>query len=393
MVSLALNMPFLEFSLQNQDGNARAGLIQTPHASIETPIFMPVGTLATVKSQSPDELRSMGSHIILGNTYHLWIRPGAEVVQKMGGLRKFMNWDRAILTDSGGFQVYSLASLRKIDDDGVSFRSHLDGAPLRMTAEVSMQIQAQLGSSIAMAFDECPPADADRKTIERAMSRTTTWAKRSLAAPKLVPQARFGIVQGGTHLDLRREHLDAIASIHHDGAGFDGIALGGFSVGEPIPDMHRCLPEITPLMPKDKPRYLMGVGTPLDLLVGIESGIDMFDCVLPTRNARNGQALTWNGRVNLKQSRHKLDDAPLDRNCRCHTCTTYSRAYLHHLIRMNEMLGARAVTHHNLYFYLELTRRARVAIESKTFAAFKADTIATMASGDEIASPLASPKV
>ena len=367
-----------------RDGHARAGVFTTPRATIETPVFMPVGTLATVKSQTPDEVEATGARILLANTYHLWLRPGAERMERFGGVGRFMGWPHAVLTDSGGFQVFSLSELRTIDDDGVTFRSHLDGSKLRMTPEESMRVQALLGSDVAMAFDECPPGAAEPAVIEGAIRRTTAWAKRCLRAPWRDAQARFGIVQGGTSLDLRRAHLDEIAGLEEDGREFDGIALGGFSVGEPIPAMHAALPEIAPHMPTDRPRYLMGVGTPVDLLVGIAAGIDLFDCVLPTRNARNGQALTWSGRVNLKQARHRDDEAALDAACRCITCTRWSRAYIHHLVRNDEMLGARLVTHHNLFFYGALCRAAREAIRAGRYAAFAAEATARMHDGDEV---------
>jgi queuine tRNA-ribosyltransferase len=300
-------------------------------------------------------------------------------VHKLGGVQKFMGWPHAQLTDSGGYQVFSLADLRKIDDDGVSFRSHLDGARKVLTPEESMRVQGLLGSDIAMVLDECPPGGAPRPDIERAMKRTTAWAKRSLAYASPEGQARFGIVQGGTHVDLRLSHLDDIAALD-----VDGVALGGFSVGEPIPDMYRALAEIAPRMPTAKPRYLMGVGTPYDLLAAIGSGIDMFDCVLPTRNGRNGQALTFSGRVNIRQSRHTEDQKPLEHGCACPVCTKYSRAYLRHLFNAEEMLGPRLLTQHNLWFYAELTRRARSAIREGRYRAFMSEAVSRMRDGDEV---------
>lgn len=367
-----------------RDGNARRGLFETPRALVETPVFMPVGTLATVKSQSPDEVAATGAKLILANTYHLWLRPGPEIVGELGGVQRFMGWPHALLTDSGGFQVFSLADLRTIDDDGVSFKSHLDGRPLRLSPEESMRIQALLGSDIAMAFDECPPGGGERAVIERAMRRTTAWARRCLLAPWREGQARFGIVQGATHVDLRLAHLEEIAGMQAGGREFDGIALGGFSVGEPIPDMWAALSEIVPRMPVDRPRYLMGVGTPYDLLHAMGCGIDLFDCVMPTRNARNGQALTWSGRVNLKQARHKRDDSALDRDCDCPVCTRYSRAYLHHLVRAGEMLGARLLTEHNLWFYGALTRRGREQIAAGSYHAWAKQVEAHMREHDEV---------
>jgi queuine tRNA-ribosyltransferase len=367
------------FSETARDGAARAGRFTTPRATIDTPVFMPVGTLATVKSQSPEEIAATGARMILANTYHLWLRPGPDVLAALGGVQRFMGWPHAVLTDSGGFQVFSLAELRTIDDDGVSFRSHLDGSALRLTPEESMRIQAAIGSDVAMAFDECPPGGGDRKAIEAAVRRTTAWAKRCLAAPEKEGQARFGIVQGATHVDLRRAHLADIAAMD-----FDGVALGGFSVGEPIADMWSALSEIAPEMPRDRPRYLMGVGTPYDLLHAIGCGIDLFDCVLPTRNARNGQALGWSGRVNLKQARHRLDEAPLDRDCGCPVCAKHSRAYLHHLVRAGEMLGARLLTEHNLHFYGALGRKARDRIAAGDYQAWARAAMDKMREGDEV---------
>ena len=367
-----------------RDGAARRGVFTTPRAVVQTPVFMPVGTLATVKSQSPDEIEATGARLILANTYHLWLRPGAEIVAELGGVQKFQSWPHAVLTDSGGFQVFSLAELRTIDDEGVSFKSHLDGRPLRLTPEESMRIQALLGSDVAMAFDECPPGGGARAVIEKAMRRTTAWARRCLLAPWREGQARFGIVQGATHVDLRRAHLDDIAGMEAGGREFDGVALGGFSVGEPIPEMYRALSEIAPLMPTDRPRYLMGVGTPYDLLHAIGCGVDLFDCVLPTRNARNAQALTWSGRVNMKQARHKRDESALDAGCDCPVCARFSRAYLHHLVRADEMLGARLLTQHNLWFYGALTRRAREHIEAGDYHAWAAQAAAKMREGDEV---------
>jgi queuine tRNA-ribosyltransferase len=365
-----------------RDGDARTGVFITPRARVETPVFMPVGTQASVKSLVPSEVEATGARLILANTYHLWLRPGAEIVDRLGGVQKFMAWPHAMLTDSGGFQVFSLAKLNEIDDDGVTFRSHLDGSKLRLTPEESMRVQALLGSDIAMAFDECPPAGAERAVIERAVARTTAWAKRSLAAPSRPDQARFGIVQGAVQVDLRLAHLDEIAAM-----SFDGVALGGFSVGEPIAEMHRVLKEVAPKMPIDRPRYLMGVGTPYDLIEAIGSGIDLFDCVLPTRNARNGQALTWGGRVNLKQARHREDDSRLDERCDCPTCETFSRAYLHHMIRAGEMLGPRLLTQHNLWFYGSLARAARRAITDHRYPRWARETTERMREGDEVGRP------
>jgi queuine tRNA-ribosyltransferase len=362
-----------------RDGEARTTLLVTPRATIETPVFMPVGTQASVKSQTPDEVSATGARIILANTYHLWLRPGAERVERLGGVQRFMGWPHAMLTDSGGYQVFSLAKLRKIDDHGVVFRSHLNGEKKLLTPEESMLVQARLGSDIAMLLDECPPGGAARTQIEAAIARTSAWARRSLAVPAPKGQARFGIVQGSTHVDLRLAHLEDIAALP-----VDGVALGGFSVGEPIPEMYRVLSEVAPKMPRDRPRYLMGVGTPYDLLAAIGSGIDMFDCVLPTRNARNAQALTWNGRINLKQARHAEDATPLDAECGCPVCTRFTRAYLRHLFHSQEMLGPRLLTEHNLWFYGDLTRKAREAIRAGRYHAFASAAAARMRERDEV---------
>jgi len=366
-----------------RDGEARSCMLKTPRATIETPVFMPVGTQASVKSQTPDEVAATGARIVLANTYHLWLRPGAERVARLGGVQQFMGWPHALLTDSGGYQVFSLAKLRKIDDEGVAFRSHLSGEKKLLTPEESMRVQALLGSDIAMLLDECPAGGAERRVIEAAMKRTSAWARRSLASPSAAGQARFGIVQGGTHVDLRLAHLEDIASLP-----VDGVALGGFSVGEPIPEMYSALAELAPKMPRAKPRYLMGVGTPYDLLTAIGAGIDMFDCVLPTRNARNGQALTWNGRVNMKQARHSDDTTPLDVECGCPVCARFSRAYLRHLFNAEEMLGPRLLTQHNLWFYGELTRRAREAIRAGSYTSFAREASARMRERDEVKSPV-----
>jgi queuine tRNA-ribosyltransferase len=371
----------LRFELSAQDPScaARVGRLQTSRGELETPVFMPVGTQATVKSQTPAEVIETGSRLILANTYHLMLRPGAELVHKLGGVQRFMAWPHAVLTDSGGYQVFSLAELRKLDDAGVTFRSHIDGSRQELSPERSMQVQALLGSDIAMVLDECPPGDADRSAVQRAMDRTTRWAERSLATEPAPGQARFAIVQGASFLDLRLEHLAAIAELP-----CEGIALGGFSVGEPIETTHALLAEIGPRMPRERPHYLMGVGKPIDLLRGIAAGIDMFDCVLPTRNARNGQALTWGGRVNLKQARHREDPEPLDPRCDCPVCTTYSRAYLRHLVTASEMLGPRLLTQHNLHFYQALTRASRQAIREGRFLSFAKEAEARMLELDEV---------
>jgi queuine tRNA-ribosyltransferase len=370
------------FEVEARDGDARTARFTTPRAVVETPVFMPVGTLGSVKGLTPQEVEATGARLILNNTYHLWLRPGPERIARLGGAPRFMAWPHAMLTDSGGFQVFSLSELNRIDDDGVTFQSHLDGAPMRLTPEESMRVQGLLGADVAMAFDECPPGDAPRDVVERAMRRTTAWAARCLAAPAPEGQARFGITQGGTHRDLRLAHLEEIAALP-----FDGVALGGFSVGESVETMHALVGELAPRLPEEKPRYLMGVGTPFDLIAAIGAGVDLFDCVLPTRNGRNGQALTWGGRVNLRQARHKDDERPLDARCDCPTCRTYSRAYLHHLVRAKEMLGSRLTTLHNLWLYGTLGRQARAAIRENRYAAWAAETTARMREEDEVGPP------
>jgi len=354
------------FSVAARDGNARTGLVSTRHGDVPTPAFMPVGTRASVKGLDPTEVRASGASILLGNTYHLMLRPGEELIRRAGGLARFMAWDGPTLTDSGGFQVFSLAGLAKIDDEGVVFSSHIDGAREHLTPARSIAIQAALGSDIAMAFDQCPPGDAPREIIERAMARTTLWAKRQIGLERAMGQALFGIVQGGTHVDLRRAHLAELAAMP-----FDGMALGGLSVGEPVPEMYRVLAEVAPEMPEEKPHYLMGVGTPADILEGIEHGIDMFDCVMPTRNARNGQAFVRGGRVNIKQAQYAEDPRPLDPTCDCPCCRTFERRYLRHLYMVGEMLVARLFTIHNLHHFGALTRGARQAIADGRFEAFK----------------------
>ncbi|MFW2389451.1 MAG: tRNA guanosine(34) transglycosylase Tgt [Polyangiales bacterium] len=379
---MSLPTPGFSFQVDASDGQARSGMLVTPRARIETPAFMPVGTQASVKALTPDEVASTGARIILANTYHLWLRPGAESVASHGGVVGFMNWPHALLTDSGGYQVFSLAKHRTIDDDGITFRSHLDGTLHRLTPEEAMRVQALLGSDIAMVLDECPPGGAPRQEIERAMMRTSSWAERCLRTEPAEGQARFGIVQGGTDLDLRLSHLDTIA-----GLAFDGVALGGFSVGEPPAQMYELLDRIAPRMPVERPRYLMGVGTPTDLLRSLSAGVDLFDCVLPTRNARNGQALTWGGRVNLRQARHRDDESPLDARCDCSVCSTFSRAYLRHLFKAEEMLGPRLLSLHNLHFYGALMRKAREMIRLGQLGAWVKSTLADMQERDEVGEP------
>jgi queuine tRNA-ribosyltransferase len=361
------------FQLLARDGDARAGLLQTAHGSVETPVFMPVGTQATVKSLAVSDLRALGTQVLLGNTYHLALRPGEGLIQRLGGLHRFMGWPQAILTDSGGYQVFSLAGRRNLDEDGVTFRSHIDGSEQRFTPERAMAVQAALGSDIAMAFDECPPSDAPLELVREATERTTRWAHRCLAAPRAPGQLRFGIVQGGVDLGLRRAHLEELAPLP-----FEGLALGGLGVGEPPPVMHEVVAAVAPRMPEDRPRYLMGVGRPQDLLAGIAAGIDMFDCVMPTRNARNGQLFVRAGKINIANSEHRDADRPVEEGCPCETCRGYSRAYLAHLFRAKEILYARLATLHNLQHYLDLVRGARAAILVGQLAPYLCQRLATL---------------
>jgi queuine tRNA-ribosyltransferase len=346
---------------------ARRGRLHTPHGVIETPIFMPVGTLATVKTMSPEELKQVGAQIILSNTYHLWLRPGHEIVKEAGGLHKFMNWDRPILTDSGGFQVFSLSDLRKITEEGVTFRNHLSGEKLFLSPEKAIEIENALGADIIMAFDECPPYPADRQYLKNSMDRTTRWLKRCIEAHQRPDeQALFGIIQGGMERDLREQHAQQLAELD-----LPGYAVGGLSVGEPKELMNEVLEYTTPLMPKDKPRYLMGVGSPDDLFEGVERGIDMFDCVLPTRIARNGTCMTSVGKVVVRHATYAKDFGPLDPNCDCYTCKNYSRAYIRHLIKCDEVFGIRLTTIHNLHFLIHLMDNIRKSIEEDRFLEYK----------------------
>ena len=355
----------ITFALQAQDGKGRAGKIETSRGTIHTPIFMPVGTLGTVKAMTPEELKDIGAEIILGNTYHLHLRPSDSLIAKLGGLHRFMNWDRPILTDSGGFQVFSLAKLHKRSEEGVRFQSHLDGSSFWLTPEISIGIQENLGSDIMMVFDECPELPASREKLQESLELTSRWARRCKEARK-TDQALFGIVQGGGELDLRRQSLEQMTEI-----GFDGYALGGLSVGESKEEMYYVIDHVAHEMPAATPRYLMGVGEPEDLLAGIEAGIDMFDCVMPTRNARNGNLFTSEGKVTIKQAKYREDERPLDPNCNCNTCQYYSRAYLRHLYQCNEILAMRLNTLHNLHFYLQLMRDSRDAILAGNFSAFR----------------------
>ncbi|MFA5597242.1 MAG: tRNA guanosine(34) transglycosylase Tgt [Pusillimonas sp.] len=367
-------MTGLDFKLLKTDGDARRGQMTLNHGVVQTPIFMPVGTYGSVKAMLPHELEQIGAQIVLGNTFHLWLRPGTEIMEKHGGLHGFMQWSKPILTDSGGFQVFSLNSMRKITEEGVKFASPIDGARLFLTPEESMRIQRSLNSDIAMVFDECTPYTIDGRpaTAEEAaksMRMSLRWAKRSRDAFDALenPNALFGIVQGGMFESLRDESLAGLTDI-----GFHGYAIGGLSVGEPKEDMLRILGHVAPRLPANAPRYLMGVGTPEDLVEGVSKGIDMFDCVMPTRNARNGWLFTRFGDIKIRNARYRDDTRPLDPGCSCHTCSHFSRAYLHHLQKSNEITGSRLNTLHNLHFYLKIMAEMREAIEADTFAQWKA---------------------
>jgi queuine tRNA-ribosyltransferase len=390
----------LNFEVTARDGAARAGILTTARAVIETPVFMPVGTAGTVKGIRFEELesRDLDAQIILGNTYHLWLRPGIDVIKACGGLHKFIGWERALLTDSGGFQVWSLGKLRKITEEGTEFRSHIDGAQCFLSPEISMEVQAALGAEIAMAFDECAPGEATPAEARASMELTLRWAKRSKEAfdryraatsggqrgaeadeTSAHPgQALFGIVQGASYLDLRRESLERTVEI-----GFDGYAIGGLSVGEEKPVMLEVIEEIAPRLPPAKPRYLMGVGTPQDLIEAVARGVDMFDCVLPTRNGRTGQAFTARGKLNIKNARYAQDQRPLDELCGCSVCLRHSRAFLRHLYLSGEMLASILLTHHNLAFFLDTMRRVRQAIRSGQFTKFHREYTEQLNSGLE----------
>jgi len=380
----------LDFEITATDGEARAGTLTTRRGVIETPVFMPVGTLGTVKGIRFEELESpeLDARIILGNTYHLWLRPGIETIKACGGLHNFTGWNRAMLTDSGGFQVWSLGALRKISEEGTEFRSHIDGSLRFLSPEISMEVQAALGAEIAMAFDECAPGEATREEAQQSMELTLRWAQRSKAAfdvaqianlrssssqndPTQVNNLRhrpalFGIIQGASHLELRRESLDRTVAID-----FDGYAIGGLSVGEEKSVMMEVIEAIAPRMPANKPRYLMGVGTPEDLIEAVARGVDMFDCVLPTRNGRTGQAFTSRGKLNIKNARYALDQKPLDENCACSVCRRHTRAFIRHLYQSGEMLASMLLTHHNLAFFLDTMKGVRQAIRSDQFAKFR----------------------
>lgn len=361
-------MPAVAYELIRQcpETGARAGRLHTPHGSFDTPMFMPVGTQGTVKTLSPEELHTMGAGIILGNTYHLFLRPGHDIVKKAGGLHRFMNWDGGILTDSGGFQVFSLGALRKISEEGVAFRSHHDGSKQFLSPEKSMEIQMALGSDIAMAFDECTPYPADYEYACRSMRLTTRWAKRCQAVHNRGDQALFGIVQGGMYADLRQESAEQLVDMD-----FPGYAIGGLSVGEPKPLMYEVLEQTVPFLPQNKARYLMGVGTPDCLVEGVARGIDMFDCVFPTRVARNGTAITSQGRVVIRNAAYIEDFTPLDPECDCYTCSNYSRAYLRHLIRCDEIFGLRLMSLHNLHYLIKLMHQIRDSIIEGNYPEFR----------------------
>ena len=358
-------MNTFEWTLEHTDHDARAGIFTTVHGAIHTPVFMPVGTQATVKTLDPAEVEALGAQIILSNTYHLYLRPGAELVADMGGLHRFMHWQRPILTDSGGFQVFSLGPNSKIDEDGVTFKSHIDGSAHRFTPERAIEIQEQLGADIIMAFDECAPQPSTKAYTQAAMERTHRWLERCIKAKQRADQALFGIVQGGVEADLRRISAQFLAQ-----QPVPGIAIGGLSVGEPKDQMYAMVEATTPWLPTNRPRYLMGVGSPEDLLHGVARGIDLFDCVLPTRLGRNGSLFVPEGRMNITNARFARDDTPVDETCDCSTCQRFSRAYLRHLFRANEILGLRLATVHNVRFLIRLMEQARRAIIEQSYQAF-----------------------
>lgn len=362
-VQMTQHPPF-QFNITARDGRARCGVFNTPHGELITPVFAPVGTQATVKAVTPAQLEELGATLILANTYHLYLRPGADIVEEMGGLHAFMNWKGPMLTDSGGFQVFSLSQTRKIDEEGVTFKSHIDGSLHRFTPEKSIEVQQKLGADIIMAFDECAPP-YDREYNQRALERTHRWAERCLRAKTRSSQALFGIVQGGVFPELRQESARFIGSLD-----FPGHAIGGLSVGETKKEMHAIIEVVNEILPEDKPRYLMGVGSPEDLINGILRGIDIFDCVLPTRLARHQAAMTMTGRINLMNAAHSRDVRPIDETCRCYTCQNFSRAYLRHLIVAKEILAATLISIHNIYTLQELVQQARQAIQEGKFLDF-----------------------
>ncbi|MEE1037733.1 MAG: tRNA guanosine(34) transglycosylase Tgt [Eubacterium sp.] len=362
-------MAAVTYELIKKDANckARRGRVTTPHGTIETPVFMPVGTAATVKAMRPEQVEELGAEIILSNTYHLYLRPGHDIVEEAGGLHKFMNWNKPILTDSGGFQVFSLGDMRKITEEGVEFRSFIDGSKHMLTPEKSIEVQNALGSDIMMAFDECTPYPASREYVKNSLERTTRWLKRCKDAHKYPEkQALFGIMQGGMYQDLRKQSAEEIVALD-----LPGYAIGGLSVGEPLDVMCEVLDYAVDYLPEDKPRYLMGVGTPDYLFEGVERGLDMFDCVLPTRIARNGTAMTSAGKVNIKNAKYERDFTPLDHECDCYTCKNYSRAYLRHLFKSNEMMSSMLLSNHNLHFLVKTMENIRKAIEEDRFLEYK----------------------
>ncbi len=375
-------MPALSFSVLARDGRARTGRLVTPHGEVETPVFMPVGTAGAVKAVLHRDVREIGARILLANTYHLMLRPGDELVASLGGLHGFTGWDGPFLTDSGGYQVFSLASLRRIDEEGVRFRSHIDGAAHLLTPERSIEIQARLGADIAMAFDECPPGDAPRGAIAEATARTTRWARRCRQAHGREDQWLFGIVQGGVDMDLREQSARELMEMD-----FPGYAVGGLSVGEPREARDRVLEGLEPILPTDRPRYLMGVGTPEDVIESVARGIDMFDCVLPTRNARNGQLFTSRGRLSIRNARFRDDPRPPDPECPCPTCRTASRAYLRHLHLSGEMTAATLMSVHNLFFYLDMMEGLRQSIRLCRFEEYRRETLRRLAAPEQDASP------
>lgn len=376
------------FEIKAREGKARRGTFHTPHGDIQTPVFMNVGTVAAIKGAvSTMDLKEIGTQVELSNTYHLHVRPGDDVVRKMGGLHKFMNWDRPILTDSGGFQVFSLAGLRKIKEEGVYFNSHVDGRKIFMGPEESMQIQSNLASTIAMAFDECAPAKAERSYVQNSVERTTRWLARCKAEMQRLnqldrtinkEQLLFGINQGAIYEDIRIDHAKRIAEMN-----LDGYAIGGLAVGETHEEMYHIIEETVPYLPKDKPTYLMGVGTPANILEGVERGIDFFDCVYPSRNGRHGHLYTKSGKINLFNAKYELDERPIEEGCQCPACRRYSRAYIRHLLKAKEMLGMRLCVLHNLYFYNHLMEEIRNALDEGRFAAYKKEMLESMAAGEQ----------
>ncbi len=357
------------YELQHKNGKARAGKVMTPHGEVETPVFMPVGTQATVKTMNPEEVAELGAQIILGNTYHLFLRPGDELIGKFGGLHNFMNWNKPILTDSGGFQVFSLGEIRKIKEEGVEFRSHIDGSKQFISPEKSINIQNNLGSDIVMLFDECPPGMSSREYLIPSIERTTRWAKRCIDAHKRPEdQGLFAIVQGGIYEDLREKSMNELMEMDEH---FSGYAVGGLAVGEPREDMYRILDYIVEKLPEDKPRYLMGVGEPIDMLEAVESGIDMMDCVQPSRIGRHGTVFTKYGRLVIKNAAYAEDPRPLDEDCDCYVCKNFTRAYIRHLFKAGEMLGLKLATYHNLHFLIKMMNGAREAIKEERFLEYK----------------------